>query len=310
MPFRLYILLFICVNFSACSIYTEFNVHKPIEIKRLKEADAIIIINRCPAKTPNAHQVFNFLKEYLVSFNHYKSVIEIPRKIYVNGIEDSLQRALEWYEIDSICKKLNAEYIISLEEYTEFTHHFFRLKKKHKDELFRVKWRIYSSEKPSIVYEYFKSYNYYNYFNDTGFIHRFLMRDNKIYSATQLVAFEIANKASDFWVDIQQSYYISGNKMIKQAALLTYENKWTEAANIWLDLIEHSSMRVRRYAFHNLAVYYAGKGNYFTAIEFLEQSLAIKQNTYSKEMLNILKEQLYIETNTLIKGLEQKYLTE
>lgn len=310
MYLRLSVFFFIVICISACSIYTEFYVHKPIEIKKLKKTDAIILINRCPAKTPNTHLVIALLKEYLLKFNHYKTLFEIPKQIYVKNNADSITQPLEWYEIDSICNIFNTHYILSLEEYTEFKHPYFSLKNKDNKELLRVKWRLYSSEKPRIVYEHFRSYKATNYCIDTGYVYQFLFKDNRIINPHQLAAYEIALKISDFWVDIMQTYYVAGNKMIKKAARLTYDNKWAEAANIWLALTKHTNLRIRRYALHNLAIYYAARGNYLTAMEFLQKSLDIKNNTYSKETLNILKEQLYIETHTLINTMQQKYLSE
>jgi hypothetical protein len=305
---KLYITCLLCINISACSIYTEFNVHKPIEIKQLKHADAIIILNRFPAK--HTYNICNFLKEYLTLFNYYKTINIINKPLSNNNLSDSLQTTFTHHQIDSICHALNAQHIISLEYFKNVKQPFFTFPKKQKNELFSIGWKIYSTQKKDIVYEYFKIYKRENYLKDSSEILKYLIRDNKIFDSYQFAAFDLAYRISDFWLNISQSYYVGGNKMIRMAARYTYDDTWIKAADIWLDLIYHPNKRIRRYAFHNLAVYYAGKGNYFTAIEFLEQALAIKQHAYSKDVLKILKEQLYIETKSVMNSFEQKYLNE
>ncbi len=101
---------------------------------------------------------------------------------------------------------------------------------------------------------------------------------------------QIAGDISPGWENEDRKYYITGNKNIDAAIPLLKENKWDQAAEIWMKYLSSSSKTVRSQIQFNLALASEMTGHISLAIDWATKSYATKPSRIAEQYIKYLKE--------------------
>jgi hypothetical protein len=100
----------------------------------------------------------------------------------------------------------------------------------------------------------------------------------------------MADNISPKWQDENRKYYITGNKEIDTAIPLIKENKWEEAAEIWMKYSSVSSKSLRSKVEFNLALAAEMTGDIDLAIDWAFKSYKTKYSRIADLYLNYLNQ--------------------
>lgn len=230
----------------------------------------------------------------------------VPEERNVQKHKSGILAPLDQDFIENICKKFNTDGILVLEDFSEhittefsvtrFGMVYGRSLKEYDGVInifYKTVWRLYQPklDPPIVKYEA----------NDTIFweVSDYTLRDmyNKLPSVKEALigggiasANEIANDISPKWENDVRKYFITGNKEIDSAIPLIKENKWEEAAEIWMNYSNASSKTLKSMIEFNLAVAAEMNGDLDLAVDWATKSYKTKYSNAAVVYLKSLAE--------------------
>ncbi len=209
--------------------------------------------------------------------------------------------------IDTLCQNFNVDAILALEEFSEHLTTDFSITRygeiyglgrslNEYDGVINVQyqsvWRLYQPKvSPPIrkfeisdtIFWEGRDYSLQEMYSQLPSIKEALIGGG-IASGT-----EIASSISPTWQDEVRKYYKTGNKEADAAIPLFRENKWEEAAELWMKYSGASSKTLRSRIEFNLALAAEMNGDLNLAIDWLSKSIKTKYSGTANLYLNWLK---------------------
>jgi len=103
-------------------------------------------------------------------------------------------------------------------------------------------------------------------------------------------------RISPRWKPMNRRFYVQGSDAMKRASKLVLDDKWEEAASIWLEIVqkEQQNPKIQSYALYNLALYAEKKGQLKQAISFAQKANEVCPNKKAADYAIVLNARLQV----------------
>lgn len=328
-------LLFIILllAFSACkTTYVTVQVLKPAPITIPSKVNNLVFINRSlPAKSERFKNILEgavtgeaLLADRRGSEECIKGVIanlnESPRfkAIAPGNVElrgtgtREFPPMLEWRFVDEICKKNNADALITLETFDSNNSIQMgerQAERKEGDRTIKFTeflatlnvsvetgWRIYyPAERRIIDQNVFSDGRSWSNASDARKKAEaglpFL--DHAVADAGFYAGKQYAYRISPMWISVSRYYYKKGNNDFKTADRYGKTGDWNGAANIWSKYVNDRDSEVAGNACYNMALAEELEGNLEVALDWAKKSYTKYNNKKGRYYANILQQRIY-----------------
>jgi hypothetical protein len=230
--------------------------------------------------------IFNQLKEGETLKPLITGIIE-KRK----GTALDLPRPMQWFEIENICEKFNADAVISLEIFS----------KQNIENVAEVKvgFRIYDPGNKRILDEF----QYFHGIGKGGSIPHgepgslainALNSDDAMKQASYIAGTIYGKRISPFWVRVERKYFKKSKRDPKMAegSRMMEVNDWDAAMQAFSLAIEHGHPKTKGRASLNLAIVYEITGNLEKAFQTAQDGWGKYGNKKARAYSNILQQRL------------------
>ena len=243
-----------------------------------------------------AQIVLDGLKYELEQRSFFDSVYVHPDPLKRSGL---VKGHITWEIIDAICKKYNAEAVVSVDDYLYHTK--IEVKKVHDGNLFAlmdasaaVLLRTYNSLNRTVEYKeiYRDTISWDAYGGSMAYIAAQLP---PLKSALADLANYMGEKAADdiapYWQEQKRGFYNSGNIQFMQATEYVRSENWGEAIKVWKYVFDHAKTKVKSRAAYNLALASEILGDYESANYWINEGLGALSGS-SGGQVNVEKKRL------------------
>ncbi len=136
-------------------------------------------------------------------------------------------------------------------------------------------WNFYDLHTPELKY----SYN----LTDTVLIHpweyqKFNPRKIAVTQIPETSGIRFAEFLAPHWIEVQRTFYKSGQLELKKAEQLVKENRWLDAAEIWKKNVTNSNKKVAAKSMFNLALACEMEGELDAALDWVVKSYYVFKN--------------------------------
>lgn len=193
---------------------------------------------------------------------------------------------LEWSKVDTICKKHNADLLVSLEDVSILNNY----RTWYYDDLYNGiaeissfhSWTIYDPLNKNFVFEETKLDTLETHETDYYLEHLIKEKMPHRDEIMEVVAFStgenLAKKLVPNWQTVYREYYDGGNKYMREAARRVQAKKWKEALQLWEIVKKEAAEKHQARAAFNCAIVNERLGNISQALIDVQQSI----NLYKK----------------------------
>ncbi|MFC2091133.1 DUF6340 family protein [Bacteroidota bacterium] len=135
-----------------------------------------------------------------------------------------------------------------------------------------IMWRVYLKSSPDPIDEY--RYHDTLYYLDTYMPDKkFTMKSSDVLRTGMYdIGYSYGMRHTTAWYEVARVIYRGGQKALIDAAELTDDGKWAEAAQIWFDFEDDINLRLAAKACNNLAVYYELQDDIEQALTYAEKA--------------------------------------
>ncbi len=225
--------------------------------------------------------VLDGLKKELDQRNFFDTVYIHDIALRRAGLSDST--FLSWNIIDYLCKKYNAEAVVSIEGYLYQTNikvenMFDGNMYGYLDASSAMLYRAYNNLDHSIILKELgrDTISWSVYGSGLTYIAQNLPSLRK--SLDDLAKFmgeKAANDIAPYWSTENRIIYNSGNFYFMQAAEYVRNNNWGEAIKLWKFVYENSKKKVKARAAYNLALASEIQGDYDSSVYWIKEGLTV-----------------------------------
>ncbi len=213
--------------------------------------------------------------------------------------------ALSWNQVNSLCRKYNADAILALEHFdSDFIVSNASKRIKNDDGIMETRYiakgtanvnlgfRLYDPQIKSIIDE--ESYTHFRVWESEGItaadaaLH-LIANAQGIYGASREAGEVYAERITPHYVNVERSYYQKSKKvhMLASGARHAEVNNWAKAEEVWKDALKATNdIKTLGRATYNLALCSEVNGDLEQALKWAQQSYAKygnkKARTYSK----------------------------
>lgn len=322
-PVKFFLILLILMAFiSGCvtvgslqiEVVKPAKIEIPSQIKRVAVVNTSIIKPTTPFTNPIQQGLFRLDTTISQEVIQLLSLLlnDSPRidsslkyqDIYYRKASD-LKKQLSKGDIDLLCKKKQADALISLEALaidntTKYISVFNGLNYSYQKAVIMnvsIMWRIYHPDKNTLVDEYHqKDTLIFDEFYALKDFNEALNNEEALDFIAQEVARQSATKMSDriapYWVPVSRDFFNGGNTDMQMAAAYAYRDQWMKAATIWKKYTQWEKEKVAAAACHNMALAAEVNGELELALKWLEKAVQLDQNYYTLNYLKIIKMRL------------------
>ena len=211
---------------------------------------------------------------------------------YINkgtGTGLDLPLPLDWKEIEEICRKFNADAVISLDFFdSDFLIDYAQVK---------TGFRWYNPNVKSILDEvrYTRKISLGHPVNSVpSAIGRILDKNDAIRDAAYESGVQYGQRISPVWLRVTRTYYKrgKGNDNLKMGARMMEVNNWDAAIESFNRAMDDRHRKVKGRTAHNLAVVYEILGEYQLAREWAQAAWGKYRNKDSKDYSMILGQRI------------------
>lgn len=280
-----FIILLITV-LTSCSSYEILNIDvlKPAKHTFQPEIKSVVLVdNSRPYRGKDVHQVktlsnqfsvdtiwvdnfstlsLNTLKEELQNRMFFDSVYMHPHPLKQD--DKFINRALNWQQVDDLCKQYNAQAVIAFEKDIYNTNILVSRTYPYEGNLYSyldasgvILWRAYNNLNQKLIYKETQvdTISWDAIGNSIQEIAQELptivasIEELAIYMGTQA-----ANHATPIWESQRRGYYATGNIHFLQASEFVRKQEWGEAVKIWKYTFDNSKKKNKARAAYNLAL--------------------------------------------------------
>jgi hypothetical protein len=204
--------------------------------------------------------------------------------------------------IQNMCKNFNTDGVLVLEDFserlsTDFTStRFYGSIKEYSgviNLIYKTVWRLYQPRLTPPILKFDASDSiFWDSWDYTlrQMYHKLPSIKEALIGGGIASATDIADDIGPKWVDEDRKYFITGNKEIDAAIPLIKENKWEEAAEIWMKYSTVSSKSLRSKVEFNLALAAEMTGNIELAIDWVVKSYKTKYSRIADLYLKYLNQ--------------------
>ncbi len=225
--------------------------------------------------------VLDGLKNELDHRNFFDTVYVHEVSLRRAGLSDST--FISWNLIDNLCKKYNAEAVISIEGYLYQTNikvenMFDGNMYGYLDASSALLYRAYNNLNHSIILKELgkDTISWSVYGSGLTYIAQNLPSlRNSLEDLANYMGQKIADDIAPFWETEKRIFYNSGNLYFLQATEYIRNNNWGEAIKLWKYVFEHSQKKVKARAAYNLALASEVQGDYESSEYWINEGLSV-----------------------------------
>ncbi len=301
---RLLLLIFVpflisCVTYEQLSI----DVLQPAKYSFQPEIKSVVLVDNSLAyRNKDVHKITLPSESYSIDTiwkDDFPMVVldglkdELDQRIFFDTVyihDIALRRAglsdstmLSWNIIDYLCRKYNAEAVVSIEGYMYQTNikvenMFDGNMYGYLDASSAILYRAYNNIDRSIILKELEhdTISWSVYGSGLNYIAQNLPSLRK--SLDELGSYmgeKIADDIAPHWATENRIVYNSGNFYFIQAAEYIRKNNWGEAIKLWKYVYEHSKKKVKARAAYNLALAAEIQGDYESSLYWIKEGLSV-----------------------------------
>ncbi len=225
--------------------------------------------------------VLDGLKNELTQRNFFDTVYVHDISLRRAGVSDS--SLLSWNRIDQLCKKYNAEAVISIEGYTYHTN--IKVENMYDGNMYgyldagsTIFYRAYNHIDHSFILEELlqDTISWSVYGNGLNYIAQNLPTlRTALDELAGYMGVRMADDIAPHWAKESRVFYNSGNVYFMQATDYVRNNQWGDAIKLWKFVYEHSKKKVKARAAYNLALASEIQGDYESSLYWIRDGLNI-----------------------------------
>lgn len=223
-----------------------------------------------------------------------------------------LPEALDWSEVQKICKNDFADALLVLEAFDSNSNVDVESKQeviKHKDGSSTISnyfiatkrvsvkncWRLYDPATKNIIDEICG--NDYKEFSARGenhdqAIHNLISEWSAVEQAGYFAGQNYGVRIAPVWIKVSRSYYVKGNDQLEKAAEMANVKDWDNAIAIWKGLTTYPDPKIAGRAAHNMAVASEVQGSLTVALDWAKKAAYDYNNKYTLSYIRILNERM------------------
>jgi hypothetical protein len=158
-------------------------------------------------------------------------------------------------------------------------------------------FRVYDPGKKHLIEKYF--------YSDTIFwesegrylqsaIRNLPSKKDAVSEAAYWSGFNYGERFIPKWEDVDRFYFIRGHSKLREAAILTREDKWLDAAKIWKVLAYGPDKKAASCAALNMALVSEMNDNLYAALNWAKKSYSLDKKESVEQYLKVLVERIQI----------------
>ncbi len=198
---------------------------------------------------------------------------------------------LDWNEVGRICRKYNADALVTLANFDSDNDVRFskvaREVEKHGRKVMvnsyvahmRIGvtsgWRIYYPDEQMVVdansYKDYRSWEAEGKTERAAATHLLQMRD-AVGETGYFAGQQYASRISPTWIRVGRTYYRKPGDDFEKAQRFVQHNKWEQAAEIWINYVEHADPKLAGRACYNMALAIEMEGDLKGAREWVKKA--------------------------------------
>ncbi|HYG51043.1 MAG TPA: DUF6340 family protein [Flavobacteriales bacterium] len=322
------------LNLTACKMYTDVQVQKPVDIaaEDLRDVRQVLIVNRTAvpkeSKTENvfegiftgetvagdknaARECIRGVQESLAKALNYSGNSVVP-VVYYGGTTGNVPQPLAWTTVDSLCTAHKADILVVLEYFDSDAGISQTINGRvspgyatnTNSVTVKTVWRVYKPITRTIIDDFTGSSTKAASWRSPYFVANRADRYNTTMHAGYWTGVDYGFRISEQWVLEARRYWKTGNKSMRYAAKLARFGQWDDATVIWQEQANSMVPKVRARALHNMAVYAERKGDLNAALNYAQTSFGIKHYHDTGFLLSSVDRQLRDRPRLLTDGVK------
>lgn len=186
---------------------------------------------------------------------------------------------LEYYTVDLV--KSYPSYDFMIGDYIEE----FRL-------VMDILWRVYVEDLDAPLDEYLQQDTLFYMNRQSSPSSSYLNPTDVIRDGSQEMGFRYGLRHIPKWKEVSRVIFRGGSPGLREAAELTDQGAWDEAAQIWVPLIRDEDKKIAARACHNLAVHYELLDDVVTATNYIRRASKLWDNKTTETYKEALEKRL------------------
>ncbi len=310
------------VLFSACTTYKSMNIDVLIPAKHSIQPEiksVVIVDNSVPYRGKDVHKVRTLTEKFSVDSIWYDefskttlSVLneELTYRQFFDTVywhQEPLKterniknRALSWPQVDTICKKYNADAVVSLEQYAYHTdidvsHYDIGLLYGYLNASSIILWRVYDNYKEEVVLQDAQIDTIsWDAIDESirGIGQKLPGIKESIKDLSAYMGAEATNLMAPRWETQKRGFYTSGKYQFTQAGEFVRQEKWGEAIKMWKYIYDNSKKMTKVRACYNLALAAEIYGDYKSSLYWLGEGIKefeeVNEDWYAMDKARLL----------------------